>query len=323
MASPLRTAGIPRGQRAARWSEIIAATYFPLDLGFPAPESFDGTLVAWELGPASLSRLTSDPLTYRRRRHHLVAETGEQYLVTLPAGAPVSFAQCGQDVCCLPGGFIIERSHEPYEFSYAEPNDLFVLKVPGSLLGERLRRPDRFCALEFDATTGVGAFFADMLRLVPKRLDAADAAMLDTVGRQLVDLLALAIGGDPRGLASHAPTVREAHNARIEAHIRQHLGDPDLSPERIARACGISTRYLHDLFRDAGRTVCGFVRETRLRAAEAALRQPANRRSIAEIAYTCGFSDQAQFARQFKSLFGLTPREVRAAAITRALAGRC
>jgi AraC-like DNA-binding protein len=312
MTSPHSTAGIPAGQRASRWSEIIAATYFPLDLGFPAPESFDGTLLAWKLGAASLSRLTSDPLVYRRRRRHLAAETGEQYLVTLPAKAPVRFAQCQQNVRCLPGGFIIERSHEPYEFSYAEPNDLFVLKVPGALLRERLRGPDRFCALEFDATAGVGALLADMLRLVPRRLDAADAGVLDAVGRQLVDLLALAIGGDPRVLASATSTVREAHMARIEAHIRKHLGDPDLSPERIARACGISTRYLHDLFRDGDRTVCGFVRETRLRAAEAALRDPAGKRSIAEIAYACGFGDQAQFSRQFKSLFGLTPREARA-----------
>jgi hypothetical protein len=51
----------------------------------------------------------------------------------------------GKEVRCNPGGFIIERSHEPYEFSHAEAADLWVMKV-----GQGARRPhpppDRFCS---------------------------------------------------------------------------------------------------------------------------------------------------------------------------------
>lgn len=306
------TSGVPAPLRARRWSEAVAAAYFPLDLRFHAPERFQGELALWGKGLCSLSRLTSDALAYSRLPHHMATEIDEHYLVSLPMRASVNFAQGGQSTRCPPGGFILERSHEPYEFAHAEPNDLLVLKVSGALLADRLRGPERFCALAFDASAGVGALFADMMRLVPQRLHEGPAELLDAVARQLVDLLALAIRSDARVLASARSSVREAHMIRIENYIRRHLAEPGLSPERVARACGVSTRYLHDLFRGTGRTAAERIREMRLRACRAALSDPHDVRTIAEIAYAWGFGDQAQFSRLFKGFFGLTPREARA-----------
>ena len=80
------------------------------------------------------------------------------------------FSQCGKDVRCNPGGFILERSHEPYEFSHAEAADLWVMKVEAKALNGRIRQPDRFCSLQFNAAEGAGGLFADMLHLIPPPL---------------------------------------------------------------------------------------------------------------------------------------------------------
>jgi AraC-like DNA-binding protein len=85
-------------------------------------------------------------------------------------------------------------------------------------------------------------------------------------------------------------------------------------PETIAAACGISTRYLHELFRDTNQTLGQWIRDQRLNACRQDLRDPANHQTIAEIAYRWGFSDQAQFSRSFKAHFGLSPKEFRAGA---------
>ena len=42
------------------------------------------------------------------------------------------------------------------------------------------------------------------------------------------------------------------------------------------------------------------------------LKNPADRRAIGEIAYARGFTDQAQFSRLFKAMFGQTPSGYRA-----------
>ena len=61
----------------------------------------------------------------------------------------------------------------------------------------------------------------------------------------------------------------------IQAFIEAHLGDPELDPDRIARASFISTRYLHKLFESEGTSVCRWIRETRLERCRRDLLDPA------------------------------------------------
>lgn len=311
MKTTFTTSDIAATERSQHWHDAIARAYFPLELKFRRPESFNGDLAIWQLGDVSLSRLTSEALLYRRQKQHLSAERGEQFLITVPARSDVFFSQCGQDVRCSPGGFLLERSHEPYEFSHAEAADLWVLKVEAKALGGRIRAPDRFCSMAFDASNGAGGMFVDMLHLIPGRFDAMTPEVRSTVGQQLIDLLVLSLKGDERTLTSGSSTVREAHLTRIEAFVRRNLHDPNLDMEGIARACGISTRYLHELFRDTNQTLGQWIRDQRLAACEVSLSDPANRQTVAEIAYRWGFGDQAQFSRAFKAHFGLSPKEFR------------
>jgi AraC-like DNA-binding protein len=312
MASTLTTAGTAPQDRSRFWHETIASTYFPLDLKFREPATFTGELSNWQLGGVSLSRLTSQALQYRRLPHHFKTERDEHFLVTVPARSEIFFAQGGKDVRCNPGGFILERSHEPYEFSHADPADLWVMKVEAKALGLRLRAPDRFCSMQFNAAEGAGGLFTDMLHLIPQRFDAMSVEVRGTVGRQLIDLLVLALKADERTLTTGTSTVREAHLTRIESVVRKNLGDAALDPETIARACCISTRYLHELFRDTNQTVGSWIRDQRLEAAREALTDRSNKQSLAEIAYRFGFGDQAQFSRSFRSAYGTAPKDFRA-----------
>src|SRR5260370_19161813 len=222
-----------------RWHEAIASTYFPLDLQFAEPDRFTGDLSVWQIGDLSLSHNISAALRYRRLPHHLSAEREEHFLVTVPARSEVVFAQGGSEVRCRPGGFFLERSHEPYEFSHAEAAEMWVIKIEAKALAGRIRAPDRFCSVQFDAKNGAGALFTDTLRLIPARFDAMSAEARSVVGRHLIDLLVLSIEADEHTLTSGASTVREAHLSRIESVARRHLRRTELEPGMIPRACGI------------------------------------------------------------------------------------
>lgn len=311
MKTVFTTSGIDAARRSSHWTDAIARTYFPLELQFRSPTAFSGQMALWQLGEISLSRHSSEALRYRRLPHHFAAEREEQFLITVPVRSEVFFAQCGKEIRCSPGAFFLERSHEPYEFSHEEAADLWVVKVDAKVLAGRIRAPDRFCSMQFDAANGAGGLFTDILHLIPGRFDAMTPEVRSTVGRQLVDLLALAMKADERTLTSGSSTVREAHLTRIESFVRQNLHDPNLDMEAIARACRISTRYLHELFRDTNQTLGQWIRDQRLEACRAALKDPTNRQTLAEIAYQWGFSDQAQFSRAFKAHVGLSPREFR------------
>jgi AraC-like DNA-binding protein len=140
--------------------------------------------------------------------------------------------------------------------------------------------------------------------------DAARAMM----GKHLIDLLAMVIESDDRVLQGHSSSVRNGHLHRCEQFIRTRLDDMRLTPQMVADGCGISLRYLHQVFEGEGITVCAYIRSQRLSMSDAMLRDPGCRKSISEIAYQWGFGDQAQFSRNYRSRFGCTPSETRAAA---------
>lgn len=298
-------------QRAAMWNSIIAETYFPLQLSFRSPEAFKGQLSSRQMGQVSVSRLSTEPLQFERRAHHIKSATQEEYLVTIPLKSPVVFRQLGREVRCDPGGFILERGDEPYRFSYESAADLYVMKVGRQALADRIPDPDRFCAKVLNGYSGMGALFSSMIQNVHKQDMTQDVRSTSVLTRHLLELLSLSLEDVDTQDPGAGSSVRAAHLRRVEQIIRDNLTNPSLSPDMIADKCGISKRYLHELFKDVNGTVSQRIRDRRLLAAKDMMEaQPL--KSIAEIAYTFGFSEQAQFSRLFKAAFGETPSGYRA-----------
>ena len=303
------TAQIAPAQRSAHWNRVIAETYFPLHLTFRDAGSFSGLLEKRQMGNVSLSRLVTEPLQYERRPNHISYADDEEYLITVPRLSPVEFRQLGREVRCDPGGFILERGDEPYRFSYGAPNELGVLKISNRALSEKLRDPDRLCARVFDASEGLPALFTQMMAQL-LALPVTEARAADILGRQLIEVLALALDDQIDRDEGVRTAVRAGHLRRAEQIIRQNLSNPNLAPDLVADACGISKRYLHELFSDTNKTVSQFIRDERLIAAREMIAS-SRQLPMAEIAYRFGFSDQAQFSRLFRAMFGLTPSEWR------------
>jgi AraC-like DNA-binding protein len=102
--------------------------------------------------------------------------------------------------------------------------------------------------------------------------------------------------------------------ARALRYIDDHLAEPDLAPPGIARALGMSLRYLHLLFEGTGTTVRATILCRRLDRCRDALADPGQRqRNVSEIAFAWGFNGAAHFSRTFKARFGVPPRDARLA----------
>jgi len=173
------------------------------------------------------------------------------------------------------------------------------------------RLPERYSRYCFSAEKGVGRAFLEFLVICSGRAGECSVSEQNHLFAQAVNLLALVLEQDEQVLGSHQSHIKTAHLARIERYITAHLGDPLLSPETIAGACGISVRYLHKLFSDTGYSVSEWVRVRRLEAAHRELKQAPEGVHIGEIAYRCGFSDHARFSRLFRQHYGYAPSELR------------
>ncbi|WP_439861810.1 helix-turn-helix domain-containing protein [Pseudomonas sp. MBLB4136] len=313
MAHQLSTRFWPESERQPRWAEAIGSTYFPLTLEFNSSASFQGSLKIWETGstPLTLSRLRSSQLGYSRSKAQVSEDPEPCYLVTVPRRTEVHFEQDGRVLHCRPGGFIFERGDAPYRFHYAADNDLWVFKLPERALHGQLRGVERYTRFCFDAQRGLGRIFVDQLAMCAARFDECDEAARHMLLEQACSTLLLALRQDERVLNSENSNVAALHLRQIERYVEQNLCSPELAPQQVAQACGISVRYLHKLFSTTPYSLGEWIRLQRLEAVYQRLRDPHCHLTIGELAFRWGFSDQAQFSRSFRQHFGCTASEAR------------
>lgn len=102
-----------------------------------------------------------------------------------------------------------------------------------------------------------------------------------------------------------AASADDSQIAQVITNIHERFPERLLVTE-LARMVNLSERQLNRRFQEIFRTgVHEFIMRTRVQAASDALLE--TDRSIAEIAFDCGFSDQPSFTRHFRKHIGETP----------------
>jgi len=97
---------------------------------------------------------------------------------------------------------------------------------------------------------------------------------------------------------------------RVIDYINAHLSD-SLPLKTLAEVAAFSPYHFHRIFHSiTGETLYNFILRLRLEKAAHKLRYSLNR-SIADIAYECGFSSASAFSRAFKDHFSTSPMEYR------------
>uniref|UniRef100_UPI0004C754E5 helix-turn-helix domain-containing protein n=1 Tax=Streptomyces sp. NRRL S-31 TaxID=1463898 RepID=UPI0004C754E5 len=134
----------------------------------------------------------------------------------------------------------------------------------------------------------------------------------ESIARNVVDLVQTLAEERLGRSAPDAPTVARMSLLRIRAYIDQHLTDPDLAPDVIARAHHISVRYLHKLFELEDITVSRWIQQRRLEQCRRDLaRREVAGLTIAAIAHRWGFTSASHFSRVFRAAYGVSPAEWR------------
>jgi AraC-type DNA-binding domain-containing proteins len=137
----------------------------------------------------------------------------------------------------------------------------------------------------------------------------SDPGLVDVLRECAVGLIRQRLGL-PNGITPH--TRQLLHMARIRGIMRQYHTDPALDPDRIAKATNISPRYLHKIFQDAELTPMRLLKRLRLEECHRSLQDPTRATmSIKDIIAMHGYLRPDQFARDFKQLFGVSPKQVR------------
>jgi AraC-like DNA-binding protein len=205
-----------------------------------------------------------------------------------------------------------ETSH-PAVFRADEPFETLVVRVPKSLLGREAAAIANLTAVQLPCSDSLTRASATFFRRVAAALEAGTVSgdQATAAASRAVDLVR-ALYGRPHGDEPRRLRTRAEILLSVESFIAANLGDPQLSPEDIARASFVSTRYLHKLFESEGTSVCRWIRDARLEACRRDLLDPAlAHQTILAIASRWGLPVPQHFSRLFRAAYGCSPRELR------------
>jgi AraC-like DNA-binding protein len=216
----------------------------------------------------------------------------------------------------------IERTIEPGQIclrNFAVPHrtaiialDCVCLKIPAAPLQQRLPAVDSFYELNKAADPMRYDLLASFLDHYGGTLHQWSEEEFTQLSAHLYDLIALLILKPNSSYAHGEVSVRIAHRERALAYIRANLADPNIKPISVAEACGISVRYLYEIFKMANLGVEECILNERVDYSSALLidlRYP--HLPVSVIGQMVGFKDASHFIRCFRRRFGVTPGDFR------------
>jgi AraC-like DNA-binding protein len=193
------------------------------------------------------------------------------------------------------------------------PTHILMLTVPKESLQLSPKQAALATCRKIERKPGLVNIMASFLASMSTESLQLDSRSLIEVTRAtnllLSSMLRENLGDDPGRVHAAAELI-----AAVRQFIGSNISNPDLSPAVIADAFHISLRKLYRAFEEADVSIGREIRTQRLNQCAKDLRNPALREEkVSTIAARSGIDDAAKFSRQFKSQFGMSPREYREA----------
>lgn len=291
------------GAKMSRWNDTVATHMTELHVDAAQPESFRASWTQTALGPIDLNVLRTTPQIVRRTPEMTRSTAEGSYEIVYMQRGSMIVRECGDEQLIRQGDFGVLRNAVPYEFECPRENVALSMHVSQGWMDKWLRDPEGLRQMPWQARSQWGTPLASLLRLIAENGVADSVVPRDVIADQIGSLFAL-IGQQ----AGAKGKVRTSTFKRVDLLLDNLFLDPDLSPDRLAEAAGISKRHLHGLFADHGTTFGAQLVERRLQyAADRLAAGNLDNAPVGDIAFEAGFSDPSHFARRFRKRFGCAP----------------
>lgn len=231
---------------------------------------------------------------------------------------PVTVVHAGARTLLEPNDLVFCDPARRHLLRFGEDCQMIFFRVPRCYVGVTESELNQVLGVPVRGGEGIGALASDFLTALAAEAELRRSTIGDRRARTAVHLLSVLVmellEADTTDTADDAPGAANETLTRIHAYIEEHLRDPDLSPESIARAHHISVRYLQKLFQNDGSTVSQWVRQRRLESCRYELGRSTRRITMAAVAHRWGFRSPSHFSRTFRGAYGMSPSEWQALA---------
>jgi AraC-like DNA-binding protein len=306
------TEDLEPSQRYAAWQGAICDVYVHVDVKSEKPSDYQGFIREAKFGPVTMTDVLLSEQRISRRERHIAKLDKDCYYVEFVQQGKVNILQAGQTLLSNPSVGAIFSASEAYDLECVGRVRSLYLEIPRAEFAARFNENKIPVAMTMATGRGLGRIAAEFCATLASEGASLDEAVRSRLGNELMDVLALALDMGDKDELSEDATAQKARLRSVKAWIEEHLTDPDLSLEKIAKNNGVSLRHLHYLFRLTEASVSEWILDRRLQRCYDVLTRPELLSlSVTEVAYRLGFSSSSHFSTVFRKKFGHSPSELR------------
>jgi AraC-like DNA-binding protein len=309
---------------ARKWREFLCELYYPIEAYEINKTNFQGRLDETRLDFLQITTFEADHQRVERTRFHTKFDTSEEFVLIIPRKGTTRWGQFGRDSSFGAFSSTMVLSSEPYWAACSNDFANVTIRIPAELLRSRVKDCEALCGIPMRHSAVLNRALWDLLSgFFAAGAEAPDEFLSRRLAETVVDLIVFALARERGHGDLDARGQKDLIRDRIIGYVKSHLSDPLLSPLSVAQANGISVSYMNKLLRASGKSMSRRLLDERLAFCRARLTE-ANFRHlpIGRIAFDAGFSNQSYFTSCFRAKYGMTPRELRSAALPRSGSGK-
>ncbi|KRB88816.1 hypothetical protein ASE22_20620 [Sphingomonas sp. Root720] len=278
-------------------------------------KDFGGVFLRSGLGDADIVYSSSwgSPARVVRTEQAIRKSRVDVVLIVLGVAGEAELSQDGRSTLLRRGSLALIDSNRTYEIKVAKAWKAIWLKIPRQALEARLFTYRDWLGQSLSTSHGLGYIASQMIHACLRAAKVLEDVEARFLANSVLDVIATAFANAAK---SESEGARSRHTEtmlqRVNKFIETNIQNSDLSPALISRSCGISERYLRQLFASRGTTMTTVIRSKRLEECRRRLGGFGNcSPSVTEVAFSLGFENISSFNRAFKARFGVTPRQVK------------
>ncbi|MEQ1719438.1 MAG: helix-turn-helix domain-containing protein [Hyphomicrobium sp.] len=298
------------------WREKVGRRYLNLDFKPANDDPFRLSLDLLFTGEGvRLGRLKHSAGATYRDRELIQQDNDDCFALLMPRTGSMNIGHQARSIDIQGHEAAVVHNCEPGHVGSMKPCDFLALIVPNASLKAAGINGGELIGRVWRRSNGALQLLKGYLSCIERAPATTSEAVLSAAARHITELTALA-AHDALSTASDGARdgdgIRAARLEMAIAYIAENISDPDLSVSSVALRQGVSVRYMHLLFETAGLQFIQHVNDLRLKTAFAALTDPMlDGQTIADIAFSAGFSDISHFNRLFRRRFDATPSAIR------------
>lgn len=295
---------------ADRLAALLAPSLAPVRVRPLTDGLFHSAVRSAVAGEIRVSVVSGSPCILTRGPELIDPADPASLMVVLHRVGRAGVTQDGRHCLLGPGDLVNYVTSRPYEVVFWEPYEAVVVTVPIAALGSHADALAGRTAVAVGTDSGprdvVGALFESLAAKVDGCTLGAGSRSKEYLADAIVSLvIAELVDIAPQGASDDLAD-------RVLAHCLSRLSDPGLTVESVARAHGVSARYLHKVLAPTGSTLSAWVRRQRLeRICRDLVDESLRGRTAAAIAARWGVTDTEHLSRALKAEFGMTANEIR------------